>query len=221
MLKERAWIFVNGDLTNPKGIQAMIQPGDLLVAADGGLRHLRVLGLQPAAVLGDLDSIAPGEVERLQEAGVIIEKHPVAKDETDLELALTWVLSQGIRYIRIAAAQGDRFDHTLGNLFLLMLPELEDCDVRLEDGQDEVFLIRSRAMIGGKPGDRVSLLPLGAPAVGVTTHDLQFTLHGETLWPERTRGISNVMLKSTAVVEIAGGVLICIHTRLSKPRNPN
>jgi thiamine pyrophosphokinase len=199
----------------------MIQPDDLLVAADGGLRHLRTLGLQPVAVLGDLDSIAPGEVEQLLEAGIMVEKHPVAKDETDLELALTWVLSQGIRHIRIAAAHGDRFDHTLGNLFLLLLPELEDCDVRLEDGRDQVFLIRTKAVVEGEPGDRVSLLPLGGPAVGVTTHDLQFPLHAETLLPERTRGISNVMLASTAAIEIEQGILICIHTRLSKPGNLN
>jgi thiamine pyrophosphokinase len=216
MLLRRAWIFVNGDLSNPEAVKSMIRPADLLVAADGGLRHMRSLGLPPAAVLGDFDSISDDEFKRLVEEGVKVEKHPVAKDETDLELALIWVLAKGIKHIRIVAAQGDRFDHTLGNLFLLMLPELADCDVRLEDGLDEVFLIRSRATVEGLPGDRVSLLPLGKPAAGITTRGLRFALFGETLWPERTRGISNTMLETSATIELTDGVLICIHTRITE-----
>jgi thiamine pyrophosphokinase len=217
MAAKRAWIFVNGDLLDAGAVQAMIQPGDLLIAADGGLRHLRLLGFQPDAVIGDLDSISSEDHRRLLAGGVHVEQHPPAKDETDLELALLWALDRGVRHIRIAAAQGSRFDHTLGNLFLLLLPELESCDVRLENGRDEVFLIRSRGVVEGKPGDRVSLLPLGKPASGVTTRGLQYALFGETLWPERTRGISNVLMESIAEIEAADGVLICIHTRIDQP----
>lgn len=219
MLPKQAWIFVNGELRYPEALRAMIDRGDLLVAADGGYAHLRLLGLQPDVLIGDLDSVDPDDAERLASQGVHIEKHPAAKDETDLELALTWVLSAGCQRIRVAAALGDRLDQALGNLFLLMLPDLAHCDVRLEDGHDEVFLIRTRATIIGRPGDRVSLLPLGNPAVGVSTQGLQYTLSGETLWPERTRGISNVMLDDHAAVEVADGILICIHTRLSLPEN--
>jgi thiamine pyrophosphokinase len=215
MEAKQAWIFVNGDLADPEAIRAMIQPEDLLVAADGGLRHLQLLRLRPAVLIGDLDSVSDQDVQRLVAEGVQIEKHPPAKDETDLELALFWVLSAGLKHIRIAAALGDRLDHTLGNLFLLMLPELATCDVRLENGRDEVFLIRTSGIIAGRSGDRVSLLPLGQPAIGVSTRGLQYALVAETLWPERTRGISNVMVNGTAEVEVDEGVLICIHTRLS------
>jgi thiamine pyrophosphokinase len=215
MLSKRVWIFVNGDLANPEWVKAMIQPDDLLIAADGGLRHLRALGLKPVAVIGDLDSITADEYEQLVSEGITVEKYPPAKDETDLELALSWALSTGIHQIRIAAAQGDRFDHTLGNLFLLMQPALVDCDVRLEDGRDEVFLIRSEGRIEGTPGDRVSLLPLGKPAAGVSTQKLQYPLSNETLLPEQTRGISNVMLAAAATVWVDDGLLICIHTRLT------
>ncbi|HSV85567.1 MAG TPA: thiamine diphosphokinase, partial [Levilinea sp.] len=155
------------------------------------------------------------DVERLAGQGVCIEKHPADKDQTDLELALIWALSAGCQRIRIAAAQGNRLDQVLGNLFLLMLPDVVQRDVRLEDGRDEVFLIKTRAMVHGQPGDRVSLLPLGEPAVGVCTRGLQYALTGETLFPERTRGISNVMLYDSAEIEVGRGILICIHTRLT------
>jgi thiamine pyrophosphokinase len=214
MAARRAWIFVNGDLLNPEAVRAMIEPDDLLVAADGGLRHLQLLGLDPVVLIGDLDSVSEQDIQILDQKGILVEKHPVEKDETDLELALLWVLARDIREIRIAAAQGNRLDHTLGNLFLLMLPDLQGYDVRLEDGQDEVFLITSSRRIIGQAGDRVSLLPLGRPAAGVSTQGLQYELDKETLWPERTRGISNVMVEAQAVVSVENGLLICIHSRL-------
>jgi len=212
-----AWIFVNGGLGDPNVVKNMILPGDLLVAADGGYSHLRQLHLLPDVLIGDLDSIPEADAQWLAAQGVRIERFSPDKDETDLELALLWVIAAGWRRIRIAAAQGDRLDHTLGNLFLLLLPELENCDVRLENGLDEVFFIRTTAIIRGHPGDRVSLLPFGKPAEGVSTRGLQYALCGETLLPERTRGISNVLLEDSAEVSISAGLLICIHTRLSSP----
>jgi thiamine pyrophosphokinase len=219
MATKRAWIFVNGDLLNPQALRAMIKPDDLLVAADGGLRHLQLLGLDPVVLIGDLDSVSEQDIRSLEQKGILIDRHPVEKDETDLELALLWVLARDISEIRIVAAQGDRLDHTLGNLFLLMLPKLQGYDVRLEDGQDEVFLINSSRSIIGQVGDRVSLLPLGKPAVGVSTQGLKYELDQETLWPERTRGISNVMVEAQAVVSVENGLLICIHSRLAEKSN--
>lgn len=214
-MSERAWIFANGDLPDPSALRALIAPGDRLIAADGGLRHLRRLGLTPHVLVGDLDSVDPADLPALRTAGVQVERFPREKDETDLELAVFSALRAGCRWLRIAAALGGRLDQTLGNLFLLALPALAEVDARLEDGREEVFLIRGRAEIHGRAGDIVSLLALGGEARGVTTTALRYPLRGETLYLERTRGISNVMLGDTAAVELEGGSLICIHTRIS------
>jgi thiamine pyrophosphokinase len=209
----RAVIFANGDLPDPAALKRQLHPGDLLVAADGGLRHIYSLGLQPHWLIGDLDSVSAEDVQNLSSSGVRILRFPVDKNETDLELALAAVLASGYKTIRVAGATGGRLDQTLGNLFLLQLPDLAGCDTRLENGQEEVFLIRQAVEISGTPGDILSLLPLGGPASGVWTRGLKYPLHGETLWPERTRGISNVLLETSAHVQLERGVLICIHTR--------
>ena len=65
----------------------------------------------------------------------------------------------------------------------------------------------------GLPGDIVSLLPLGGPAHGVSTQGLRYPLNGETLFPDRSRGVSNEMIDAEAHVRLDGGTLICIHTR--------
>lgn len=208
---QRALIFANGELVDFAAVGRYLQPEDLLVAADGGLHHLARLGLRPHWLVGDLDSVSPEEVRSLELAGVRIQRYPVDKDETDLELALMTVVSAGYRTIRVIAALGGRLDQTLGNLFLLQLPELADCDVRLEDGRQEVVLIRRQVELSGQPGDTLSLLPVGGPADGIWTEGLRYPLHGETLRPERTRGISNVFLGERAQVRLEQGALLCIH----------
>jgi thiamine pyrophosphokinase len=209
----RAVLFVNGELPNTPAMRAAIRPDDLIVAVDGGLKHVQALGLEPQWIIGDLDSVAPDEIDQWQIRGVKIDRYPVEKDETDLELALQSVMRAGYQTILIAAATGGRLDHTLGNLFLLSDPRLLDFDVRLDDGLVEIFLISNEADITGAAGDIVSLLPLGAAVAGVLTTDLKFPLRRETLYPEKTRGISNVMLGEHARVEIAHGTLLCIHYR--------
>jgi thiamine pyrophosphokinase len=212
----RAFIFANGDQFQQDRVQPLVQPGDFLVAADGGLRHLLGLGLAPDLLIGDLDSVSPQDVEWVKQAHGQVVQYPVDKDETDLELALMAALRSGAREIFILGALGGRLDMTLANISLLLLPDLASCNVRLEDGIEEVFLIRAGktdAVIFGQPGDRVSLLPWGSAAAGITPQGLIYPLKGETLFPDRTRGTSNRMAAEQARVTLESGLLICIHTR--------
>ncbi len=210
---KRAWIFVNGDFIDYVYLRRAIRPGDLVVSANGGLRHLRRLGLLPDWVVGDLDSLDADQKDWLRDHAVQVEQHPPEKNETDLELALARAVREGYEHIRIVAAQGARLDHTLANLFLLTQVDLRSLDVRLDDGREEVFLIEAERTVEGAPGDLVSLLPLGGSAAGVTTTGLYYPLEAETLFADRTRGISNILLGERATVSLDQGRLICIHTR--------
>ncbi len=211
MHKRRAIIFANGELVDPAEARSLIEPGDFLVAADGGARRLAALGLTPVLVVGDLDSLSADEVLALREVGSEILKFPAEKDETDLELALLETVRRGYGQIFIAAALGGRLDQTLANVFLLALPELAGVDARLHDGREEAFLIREVGVIHGQAGEIVSLLPLFGPAESIRTTGLRYPLRGETLLPERSRGISNEMLGEQAEVRLEKGVLLCIH----------
>ncbi len=215
-----AYLFANGQQMNVPAVRSLIlsqrSQADFLIAVDGGLRFMRQLDLQPDLLIGDLNSLSTEEVDQARAEGVEVRRFPVHKDETDLELAVAAALQNGYQKITILGALGGRLDMTLGNIFLLMLPELAGCDVRLEDGFDEVFLIRpgSRStLIRGQAGDIVSLLPLNGPAVGIRTSGLFYPLQGETLLQERTRGISNVLLSEEAEVSLSEGVLVCVHSR--------
>jgi thiamine pyrophosphokinase len=203
-------IFANGLVSDLAAARAALRPADLLVAADGGLHHCQALGLQPHAVVGDLDSLEPGEHAALAAAGVQVERHPARKDETDLELALRLALARGARDILIFGALGGRWDQTLANLLLLAHPDFRAARLRLLDGPQQIYRVQGLASIEGEPGDTVSLIALGGDATGITTTGLDYPLANDTLAFASTRGISNVLLGRRATVTVAHGLLACV-----------
>ncbi len=207
----RITLFTNGDLPDPQAIRSHLSPDDLLIAVDGGLSHLVTLGLAPDLIIGDLDSADPDDVQRFESQGVEVQRYPIEKDETDLELALQTAINLHPASIRVVAALGGRLDQTLGNIFLLTRPQFSSTDLRLIDGAQEVFLIRAQATLTGEQGQQVSLIPLLGPVTGVKTQGLAYPLNDEMLYPDHTRGISNRMLNSAASVSITSGLLLCIH----------
>ncbi len=212
----RAVIFANGELRSPSAARRMLDPQDLLIAADGGLEHMLRLAVLPHLLIGDLDSVDASQLPHLEASGTEIRRYPPEKDETDLELAVQAAVQLGCAELLILGGLGGRLDHTLGNLALLAQSTLAEVSARLEDGIEEAFLIRSQAQIVGSPGDIVSLIPFQGDAVGVTTSGLKYPLNAETLHAHQTRGISNEMLSASAEVRLEGGILLCIHTRTQK-----
>ena len=61
----------------------------LVIAADGGLRHLEAQGLTADLIVGDFDSLG-----RVPEGDNIL-RHPVEKDDTDMLLAVRTGLDRG------------------------------------------------------------------------------------------------------------------------------
>jgi thiamine pyrophosphokinase len=215
---KRIFLFANGLLPNPAKIRPIVSPEDTLIAVDGGLRHLVALGLSPTLIIGDLDSADPELVRKFKNQNVEIRRFPAKKDQTDLELALDAAIDMGPAKIVVVGALGGRIDQTLGNIFLLTKPELARINIRLMDGNQELFLIRESAQLQGQPGQRVSLLPLQGPVEGVRTEGLKYPLDNETLYPDQTRGISNLMQAPCATIDINTGLLLCIHEFSIKPQ---
>jgi thiamine pyrophosphokinase len=212
LMHERAILFINGEVKAYGFLSALVQDDDYLVAVDGGLRHLLAIDRQPQLLIGDLDSVTSQQLKALSDKGVEVLRFPVEKNETDLELALLETCRRGCKSLLLVGALGGRIDQMLANLFLLLLPKLEEINVRIVESDQELFIIHHQAPIEGNPGDTVSLLPLKDHAEGVTTTGLQYPLINETLYLEHSRGISNRMLESRAGVVLEKGTLLCIHS---------
>jgi thiamine pyrophosphokinase len=213
MANPRAVIFANGTLPDVEAAKHFLQKDDYWIAADGGCRNALACGRAPDILIGDLDSVPEPIRQSLLQAGTKIQPFAVEKDETDLELAIWFALRKGHTAILIIAGLGGRTDQILANLSLLTDPALSEFDIRMDDGREEVIRIQGEFRLQGESGDVVSLMPFGVPAEGVFTDGLRYPLHGETLVPFRTRGVSNRMLGDSATISVERGVLLCIHTR--------
>ena len=208
----RIIIFANGNLPNPEKARPLIRPDDFILCADGGTRHALALGLTPNVVIGDLDSVTEEERRKMKEIGVEVMAYSRDKNETDLELAINHALTLNPSQILILAALGGRMDQTLANIALLSNSSLVTHNLRITDGVEEIFFCRDQAQVEGRSGDIVSLIPWQGEVNGVFTENLRWHLHHETLYPDRTRGISNEMTADVASVMIKSGLLLIVHS---------
>ena len=207
----RIIIFANGNLPNLEKARALIRPEDFILCADGGTRHALALGLTPNIVIGDLDSVTDEERRKMKEWGVAVIEFSRDKNETDLELAIQHALTLNPQEIIIIGALGGRLDQTLGNIALISNLQPATCNLKLNDGLEEVFFCHDHAEVNGAAGDIVSLIPWQGEVTGILTHGLKWVLQNETLYPHKTRGISNEMTGDTATIKIKSGLLLVVH----------
>lgn len=205
-------ILANGPAPAVEQIQYYANQADLVIAADGGAAHALAAGLFPDIVIGDLDSVSPKLLDELRVAEVTILRYPERKNETDMELALSEAVRRGAQRLTILAAVGGRLDQTLGNLFLLTLPQLRDVATRVLTDADEAFIVRTYALITGEAGDMVSLIPLTGRVTGVTTLGLEYPLEHAALEFGPSLGISNCLIGPSAEVKLHEGILLVVHT---------
>jgi len=209
----RAVVFANGVIREIHLVKQLIREKDFIVSADGGLRYIRSLNLIPKLVVGDLDSVNRDDIEFLNDNNIEILKFSTDKDQTDLEIALRELVKRGYKDILVIGALGGRIDQTQANLGLITYISSDDVGIEFDDGREHIILIRNRLLLSGNKGDIVSLIPLCSPARGITTRGLRYSLTNESLFPNQTRGISNVMMGQTAEITITSGTILCIHTR--------
>jgi len=208
---DTAYLFLNGEFEQGKTPVFSFKKENLTIAVDGGIRHLAGLDIVPDIIIGDLDSVGADQLRWCREHNVVIKQYPPEKNETDFELALEYAITHGAGKIIVFGALGGRIDHTIANISLISSSRYEGKDITIIAAGEEITFIHSKSIVSGKAGDLISLLPWGKKADGVTTTNLKYVLQDETLYPDRSRGMSNVMMADDAIIECRKGKLLCVH----------
>lgn len=204
----RAVLVANGELTDHARLKEIWLRAKLRIAADGGARNARMyLRIAPHVVIGDFDSLDDETRGWLERSGAEFIRHPPAKDETDLELALQLAQTRGADEITILGAFGGRVDQFLANVMLLNQARR----MAIVDAASEMWVGKGNEGIEGSKGDILSLIPLDERVEGIVTEGLEYPLRNETLERGSTRGISNVMLSQRAAVLWTRGTLLIVH----------
>jgi thiamine pyrophosphokinase len=202
-------VFTGGDPITADVAGALV-PGAWVVAADSGIEQAQAHGWPVHVAVGDFDSVEPAALAAAEAAGARVQRHPVAKDATDLELALEAAAALGPDEIVVVGGAGGRLDHLMGGLLALASDAWAGIAVSALVGPARVYVVRDRLDLTGRPGDVLTLLAVGGPAEGITTAGLRYPLADETLHPASTRGVSNELAAERASVVLRGGVLLAI-----------
>ncbi|MGZ8482168.1 MAG: thiamine diphosphokinase [Candidatus Limnocylindria bacterium] len=211
----RAVVIAAGELDPADA--AHVDAAELTIAADAGVESLERIGRRPQLLIGDLDSVDPALVELLERTGTRVERHPVEKEASDTELAVEAAFAAGATEVTILGATGGaRLDHELANLLLLADGAFAGRGLAAVRGRARVTALHGgeRRELAGRPGDLVTLLPVGGDASGVTTDGLKWALVDASLTMGRSRGLSNEVVSPPASVRLGAGVLLVVETAL-------
>jgi thiamine pyrophosphokinase len=178
----------------------------LVIAADAGILEAERLGLRVDLLVGDLDSAPADAIARAPR----VERHPVDKDASDLELAMEAAVAGGARRIVVIGGDGGRLDHLLGNALLLGSDRWAAVEIDAVLGDARITVVRDDRSIDGEIGELVSLYAVGGPARGVTTAGLRWALNEGELPPGSSLGLSNEFVAPRATVRVGEGVVLAI-----------
>ncbi|MCD7904264.1 MAG: thiamine diphosphokinase [Clostridiales bacterium] len=203
----KAAVICSGSINSYSLIKPCAEEADIVICCDGGLRHCDAMGISPHLLAGDFDSAEPELLEEYKNKGIEILTAPCEKDFTDCELGIREAIKRGADEITLLGCTGTRFDHTLANCHMLMLPLKAGIKARIIDEHNIIYLIDRALSLRVKRGQTVSLIPLTNCVKGINTRGLYYPLNNGTLSIGSSYGVSNKAAEEKIEITLSEGLL--------------
>jgi len=141
-----------------------------IICCDGSAKSLVLAGLEPEAIIGDLDSLDPEIAVKYADR-----LFRYSEQETnDLTKAVRWCINKRYNEIVILGATGKREDHTIGNISLLAEYAREINVIMVTDTGTFTPLLKS-SIVSSFPGEQVSVFSIN-PETEITSEGLKYPL---------------------------------------------
>ena len=196
--------IVGAGIVDP-GLRLTLRPGDLLIAADGGLSAVEHMSLTPDLVIGDFDSL--GQTPTHSNTIVL----PCEKDVTDMHAAIDAGLERGYTRFALYGGTGGRLAHTLANLQLLDRLAQKGCRGFLAGNGTVATAVANGSLCfpAGMSG-YLSVFCNSGAASGVTLSGLKYELTDAALSGTFPMGVSNEFTDAPALVRVERGSLLVL-----------
>ena len=208
MERKTAFIYTGGTVFD-EYVSEKPEKGDLVIAADAGYLTAKKMGITPAILLGDFDTLGEENIPD----GIECLRVPAEKNETDTQLAVRVAIERGAGEIVIVGGLGGRIDHTLSTLAIL-----EDLWERkndrifaiLTDGKNRVRFLRNSGTILPRSQYRFfSLIAADETVKGITLEGCKYPLKNGRISRRNQWAVSNEITGNCALIEIGrGGVWV-------------
>jgi len=201
---KKAVLIANGNYFDKNNLNKIISLGyNTIACADGGANLCLKYNITPDFIIGDLDSISLESIEHFKEKSKIIKYK--RQNDTDVEKVLKYLIKNNYKDIVIFSATGDRLDHSIGILSIL-LKFAPTCQLSLVHGNNILYVLSGEVIVKAKIGETISLFAFNEKTT-ITTTGLKYPLKNETLIFGQRESISNVAEKSEILLNISGGYI--------------
>lgn len=204
-------IMANGDYGDIENYRWLLEEADIILCADGGANYAYKMGVIPAHIVGDMDSILPQVREYFEGHKVPFKKYPRRKDFTDTQLILELAEELSASEIILIGSLGKRLDHTLSNLYCGAELALKGRKIWHYSPECSVYLVNKELVIDGDIGDKVSVLALSDMAEGVYEEGFEYPLENVIIEKWNPYAISNVLKEEKGVIRVKDGLLLVLH----------
>ena len=204
----RCVIVGGANINNYDFIREKLSADDYIIFCDSGLKHMENLRVQPSLIVGDFDS---HENPQLDVETIVL---PCEKDDTDTVYAVKEAIKRGYDNFLLIGVVGARFDHTLGNVsILLYLDSLGKKGCIIDDFSKMEIVSNEPAYIEDSYSF-FSLLNISGTAKGITIENAKYPLENGEITCEYQYGISNeVLCGETAKVSVDKGRALLIKVK--------
>lgn len=204
--QEPALIIANGAACSQELMGELLEWSPRIIALDSAIERVADLGIKVDVVLGDFDRDFDPQfyLEKQYPLEII---HAPDQDKTDLEKAFEYLIEKGHKAVNVIWATGKRADHTLTNMTTIVQYRNQLKIVVLDD-HSKVFLLPNKFNKWYTAKTTLSLIPVGKVS-GISTQNLMYALHNETLELGYRTGTSNQVLADGIVtIEHQSGDLL-------------
>ncbi len=196
-------IVANGEPPAHPWVVALLRRAAHIICCDGAVAALEHLGLEPAVVVGDGDSLTAEQRARYADYF----EQDASTDYNDLTKAFNYCRRHGLDDLWVVGAGGRRDDHALANLGLLVR-HAREFQVRMATNFGIFTPISATTEFAAYAGQQVSVFSF-TPACRLTFHGLRYPVR-ERAFSELWEGSLNEALGDNFTVELCdeGEVLV-------------
>lgn len=187
------------------------------IGVDRGVLTLIKEGIFVEKAFGDFDSVEEEELAFIKKHVGELLTFPPEKDETDMEIAISWAMKQAPKKIRIFGATGGRLDHFFANIQLLFKPLALHRTVPIEiiDCQNIISLIQAGTHTIERNDEYayISFIPFHGEVEGLTLVGFKYPLTLRHIPIHSTLCISNELISDIGTISFSEGILMVIRSR--------